>query len=177
MPLDIGVGILLSLFVAHTFGFHATLFFLLIGIFFILLPDIDIIPIFQHTDYDHRSITHYPALYILLALLVYFSAGPVYAMLFVVCIVAHFLHDTIGIGWGIAWAWPFSNRKFLFPEKGRRQEYGFFMTWFPHEEEVMAKRWHDPHWAYTYYLRPNPIAYVEYSVLLLSILVLFVYFR
>jgi hypothetical protein len=177
MPLDIGVGALFSLLVSHLFGFHATIFFVLLGILFVLLPDVDIIPIFWRTEYDHRSFTHYPVIYIPPALLLYVLGGPVYGTLFVLCIFAHFIHDTIGIGWGVAWLWPFSKRKFLFPERSRRDQYGLFMTWLPEEEKGMAARWHDPHWIRTYYLRPNPIAYVEYGILFFSIITLIVYFK
>ncbi len=177
MPLDIGVGILLSLGVAHYFGIHASLLFIGLGILFALLPDIDILPFFWPTNYNHRSFMHYPLLYIPIALLVFYFFGTIYSTLFVLGVFSHMVHDTIGIGWGIAWLAPFSPRKFLFPEVGRRKQHGFFMTWLPQEEKVMANQYHDPTWVKTYYFTPNPIAYVEYGVLLVALGFLYMYLK
>lgn len=169
MPLDIGVGIVASLGVAHWFGVESTGLFIAVGIVFALLPDIDMLPIFWRTQYDHRSWLHYPVLYVALTAAVYVFFGSVYAALFAVCTLAHLVHDTIGIGWGVAWLGPFSKRKFLFPEKGRRRRYGFFMTWTPEEEVQMAGEFHNPAWVSHYYFRPNAIAFVEYGALLLAL--------
>lgn len=169
MPLDIGVGILAALGVAHWFGTEPTVFLIIIGVLCALLPDIDILPVFWRTHYDHRSWLHYPLLYVPLGVLVYMVFGSMYAALFVVCVLAHLVHDTIGIGWGVAWLGPFSKRKFLFPEKGRRQRHGFFMTWTPKEEAKMAEEFHDPQWVSHYYFRPNAIAFVEYGALILAL--------
>ena len=176
MPLDIGVGVLLSLLVSHLFGFEANWQFICAGILFSLLVDVDILPFLWPTNYNHRSFFHYPLLYVPVTFVVYFIFGPVWATLFGLSVLSHFIHDTIGIGWGVAWLAPFSLRKFLFPEKRRRSALGFFMTWLPEEEKTIATEYHDPHWVKTYYLRPNPIAYVEYGTLLISFVVLVLYF-
>lgn len=177
MPLDIASGILLSLLTAHWFGIHATLSLFAFGIGNALLPDIDnIVPFLSRVNYDHRSFFHWPLLYIPVAVIVYLMFGSLYATLFSLGILAHFIHDSIGIGWGVAWLAPFSHRKILFPEKDRRSEYGFFMTWLPEQEAAMATKYHDPDWVRTYYFRPNTLAYVEYTALLVSVLALAVYY-
>ncbi len=176
MPLDIGLGIVLSLLTAHWFEIQATAGLIVFGIASILLPDIDIIPALSRIHHDHRSFFHWPLIYIPLAVLVYLFLGPLYAMLFSLCIIAHFIHDSIGIGWGVAWLAPFSQRKILFPEKDRRAAYGFFMTWLPEEEAAMAVEYHDPNWVRTWYLRPNLLACIEYTALIASIFALFVYY-
>ena len=111
-----------------------------------------------------------------LAILVWFVCGAMYATLFSLCILAHLIHDSIGIGWGVAWLAPFSMRKILFPERGRRREYGWFMTWLLAEEAAMARKWHDPHWIKNWYFRPKFLTGVEYATLAVSIIMLFVYY-
>lgn len=176
MPLDIAVGIFLSLGVAHDFHFHASILLVLFGIGGALFPDIDnVIPLLERTTYDHRSFLHWPVLYVPFCI-VFWVLNPVYGKLFTLGVLWHLLHDTIGIGWGVAWLAPFSKRKFLFPEKGRRREYGFFMTWLPEQESAMATKWHDPHWLTTWYLRPNLLAFIEYTALFVSVLALVVYY-
>lgn len=175
MPLDIGVGVLLSLAVSAGFGIEPSALFIVAGVVFALLPDLDILPFLWPTAYNHRSFLHYPLSWVAPVTLVYLFVGPLWGTLFLLCVTSHFIHDTIGIGWGIAWLAPFSPRKFLFPEKGRRQQHGFFMTWLPEEEKEMASEHHDPYWVKTFYFRPNPIAYVEYGVLLIAILALWLY--
>lgn len=157
MPLDIGVGILLSLGVAEYFGVEATPLFILLGIACALLPDIDIITIPLLGKWYHRTHTHFPIVYIPLAVLAFVFLAPAYAVLFTLGVYAHLIHDTIGIGHGIAWLWPFSNRKFL----------------------VLAPK--DPiptnsNWVRHYYFRPNLLAYIEYGVLLISLIALTLHF-
>jgi hypothetical protein len=177
MPLDIASGIFLSLLTAEWFGVHVSAGFIFFGILSTLLPDIDMLSFLSRIGYDHRSFFHWPLMYIPIAIAVFFVCGTTYATLFSFCILAHFIHDSIGIGWGVGWLAPFSMRKILFPEKGRRQEYGWFMTWLPDEEGAMAVKYHDPHWIRTYYFRVNKIAIIEYGALILSIFILFVYYR
>lgn len=176
MPLDIGFGILFSLFIAHAFGVHASVWTIFTGVVFSLLPDIDILPIFWPNKYDHRSWMHWPIIWIIPIALWFFVFGPMWGALLLLCIVAHFIHDTIGIGWGVAWLAPFSKRKFLFPNATRRVKHGFFMTWLPEAEERMAGEYHDPHWVRTFYFRPNPVAYIEYGALLVAVAALCLYF-
>ena len=177
MPLDIALGIFLSLATAHVFGIDAGAGLIMFGILCALLPDIDMLPFLSRISYDHRSFFHWPLLYVPLAIMAWLLFGALYATLFSLCILAHFVHDSIGIGWGVAWLAPFSMRKILFPEKGRRGEYGFFMTWLPEEEAAMAAKWHDPQWIKHWYCRMRLLTLIEYAAFALSILLLFVYYR
>lgn len=173
MPLDIGVGILLSLGVAHWFSVPVTPLLVIVGILSTLAPDIDMFfPLLGNTKHNHRSFTHYPLTFVPIVVVAFLLLNQVYATLIALGIVAHFIHDTIGIGWGIKWAAPFSMRAYLLPNKSRRRDYGWFMSWLPQEESAMAEKYHDPHWIRTYYFRPNAIAYVEYGVLCISLFVL-----
>ena len=154
MPLDIGVGILLALGVAEYFSVEATPFFIVFGVAAVLLPDVDIITIPLFGKWHHRTHTHFPLTYIpLIALAFVFLLAP-YAVLFALAVLAHFIHDTLGLGFGIRWLWPFSQRRFLF----------------------LVPQDTGEHWVQQYYLRPNLIAYIEYGTLLVSLLTLFLYF-
>lgn len=177
MPLDIGVGILVALGVAHLSGVEATPALVIFGIAAALLPDIDILTLPFLGKWFHRTHTHFPITYVPLALLAYLVLDPVYATVFTICVFAHLVHDTFGIGWGIAWLWPFSGRKFLFfPSDGRGKEYGIWATWTPQEESRIQGRYENHSWVRHYYFRPNTLAYIEYGVLLVAVAALFAYF-
>lgn len=156
MPLDIGVGILLSLGVAEYFGVEVTPILVLCGIAAALLPDIDIITWPLLGKWYHRTHTHFPLTYIPVAVLAFAFLPVVYATLLTLGVLAHLIHDTVGIGHGIKWCWPFSQRSFLYLQP---------------KEPVPAGRT----WVSHYYLRPNLLAYVEYGVLLMSLTVLWLY--
>lgn len=174
MPLDIGVGILLSIGVAEAFGVPLTPWLVVFGIASALLPDIDIGTLLWG-KWKHRTVTHFPLAYVLPAMLVYVLAGPVYGTLFALGVLAHFIHDTFGIGWGIAWGYPFSTRKFLFfPGKEREPFMGRFASWLPEEEPALraaeaAMPGSGEHWMKRYYFRPNLLAYIEYGTLIIAL--------
>lgn len=175
MPLDIGVGILLSLGVAELFHVPATWGFILLGIACALLPDIDIVTML-FGSWKHRTHTHYPITYVPIAFLIFILFGPLYGLLFTFGVYAHLIHDTIGIGWGIAWLWPFSSRKFLFfPDGARRKTLGTFATWTPEEEPAIKEQGSNANWVRDFYFRPNLLAYIEYGTLLVALVVLFLY--
>lgn len=128
--------------------------------------------------YDHRIYTHYPLVWIPVALLVWIIFGPVIATLLSACVLMHLVHDTIGLGWGIAWLAPFSQRKFRFlsPTGGKNGGWEFFRTWVTNEEEQMEAVQYDPHWVRNYYLRPHIIGITEYAIFLVGLAALYFYF-
>ena len=168
MPLDIGVGILLSIVVANWYQVSLSPFFVLLGILAALAPDLDIVPLFWRTTYDHRSFPHYPIVQVVLTCMVYGLLGPMYATLYGLGVFIHLLHDSIGLGWGVMWFWPVSRRKFLFLPIARMKTYGYFMTWMREEERQLGADYHDPHWIRHYYFSSHPIAFIEYGVLLFA---------
>lgn len=180
MPLDIGVGILLSIGAAEWFGVPLTPWLVAFGIASALLPDIDIGTLLWG-GWRHRVATHFPLTYVLPAALIYAFAGPVYGSILALGVLAHFIHDTIGIGWGIAWGWPFSRRKFLvFPGKERELVMGRYASWLPEEEAALrtaanAASAGSGNWIKHYYFRPNRLAYIEYGTLLVAIAALWQY--
>ncbi len=177
MPLDIAIGIFISLFVTHAFSIHASALLVILGIGAALFPDLDnVIPQWRRAPYDHRNVLHWPLAYIPLSLVVFLVFGNMYGTLFSLGVLWHLVHDTVGIGWGVTWLAPFSMRKFMFPESGRRREYGWFMTWLPDEEAAMAAKWHDPHWLRNWYFTPNWLVFTECVALVCSIIALAAYY-
>jgi len=173
MPLDIGVGILLSLGVSALFGTHATWPIIVFGTCSTLLPDIDIATAL-FGKWKHRTATHYPLTYIPLVLLAGLLLGPFYAALFAAGVFAHFIHDTVGTGWGISWLWPITSRRFLFLPYGRRAEMGVFATWLPEQKPEWTH--HGPHtWVRTTYFRLSIVSIIEYAAFLIAAVALWRY--
>jgi hypothetical protein len=174
MPLDVGVGILFAIIVSHFLGMPLGLPFVVFGIASALLPDIDMLPFLWRTPYDHRSVLHAPIVYLPVSFVIYFLLDPLFAQLFVLCVYAHLIHDTVGLGWGIRWLWPFSTRHFLlFPEKGRSKKW--FMSWTDEDEKQWAPKPDTGEWVKKFYLRPNLIAYIEYGVCVAAVCILIFY--
>lgn len=179
MFLDIGAGILLSILVGTIFNIDISAFWIISGILFALLPDIDMVSYFIKTRIlkkpvdDHRSFTHYPIVYLPLIIATYFIVGAPYSVLFALCVYFHFIHDTLWLGWGISWFWPITSRKFkFFPDKHGKISSQFLMTWTKEEEEKLFKKYHNPNWIRDFYFRPNIVAYVEYSVFVIALILL-----
>lgn len=183
MFLDIGVGIMLSIGISWFFQTDLTLVLIFTGIFFALLPDIDFfIEFAKHGSVggkvirEHREIIHFPFFYAPFFVLLLVVFGVKWAILFGLCLLAHFLHDSIGIGWGIKWFWPFSQKSYkLFSEKDGRFSSRFFVSWDQKElTDVMADKG-DPDWIKNIYLRPSPIAIIEFLGFIVSLLALYLY--
>jgi hypothetical protein len=182
MFLDIGAGILFSILIGSIFDVHISSLWIFFGILSSLLPDIDMLMYFTNTKFlkkevkDHRSFTHFPIVYLPIGIFVYALFGIPTATLFYVTVYFHLIHDTFWLGWGVVWFWPYSSRKFkFFPDKDGKISSQFLLTWTKDEEHYIIKKYHNPHWVRDFYLRPNIVAYVEYSVFLVSILIFFLY--
>jgi membrane-bound metal-dependent hydrolase YbcI (DUF457 family) len=179
MPFDIGVGIFLAIYISHLFNEPLTLTLILLGIGAALLPDVDIMTMLWGR-WRHREITHYPVVYIPIVALVYLVFGAPYGTLLVLGVLIHLLHDTVGIGWGISWLWPLTNRRFLFlPAAGRMKVFGLFMSWLPKDQQKIDEEMNARNanlkedWITHYYLRPSLLGAIEYGMLVLSLLVLY----
>lgn len=160
MFMDIGFGILLSMGASQIFEVPLTPALLALGIISALLPDIDMLwfginRLLGSRQHDHRSFTHYPLLYMPAIGAVYALFGGLIASVVAAGVALHLIHDTIGLGHGIAWLAPFSYRKY----------------------RILPVPPGDGRWIRNYYLRPNLIAYLEYGTLLFAIACLYSYTR
>lgn len=179
MFLDIGIGILLAVFTTNIFDAGLSFYWVIFAIVFSLLPDIDVITyglrkcIVNKQMYNHRSLTHYPIIYLPITYSIYYFFGFNYSLLFFLCIYSHLIHDTFWLGWGISWLWPFSTKKFkLFPDRNGKISSQIVMLWDKEEEEELFTKYHNPNWIRDFYFRPNIVACVEYTVFIIAIIIL-----
>jgi hypothetical protein len=158
MFMDIGFGILLSVGASWLSEAPLTPALLALGIGSALLPDIDMLwfgigRLIGSRKADHRSFTHYPLLWVPAVGALYALFGGLVASIVAAGVALHLIHDTVGLGWGIAWLAPFSYKKYrLLP--------------------VPAG---DGRWIRAHYLRPGIIAYLEYGTLLAALACLYSY--
>lgn len=160
MFMDIGFGILLSIGASRFFDVPLTPALLALGLISALLPDIDMLwfginRLLGSRQQDHRSFTHYPLLYIPAIGALYALFGGLVASVVAAGAGLHLIHDTIGLGHGIAWLAPFSYRKY----------------------QILPVPPGDGRWIRNYYLRPNLIAYLEYGTLLVALACFYFYTR
>lgn len=183
MFLDIGVGILAAILVSKLFSITLTYWFVAGGIVFALLMDADFI---FHlwtggTSKDvhrHRDLLHYPIVYIPFgSSIAYFLGGNYWALLFAICSFVHFLHDSIGIGWGVQWLWPFRNDHYTFfyayqPPSRPPLPFQWVYIWKHDEIDKIEEKLGDHDWIKNIYLKWHPYAIVEFVVFLIALSVL-----
>jgi len=171
MFLDIGGGILLSFLVTWLFGININVNIIFLSVLFTLFPDVDLI--FR----KHRSITHYPIIYFLIIPFIFLLLGGFWTTLIFSGVMFHLLHDTFFLGWGIKWFWPFSNRSFkFFPDKNGKITSQILLSWDHKEEKEIRKEYGTKRWIKEFYLKPNIVSIIGYSVFVISLIFLFVYF-
>lgn len=177
MFLDIGVGIIAGILLGNYFGLGLGSLYILVGILISVLPDLDFIYYFlkrgkdkdRKEDYLHRDLIHYPLIYLPAGFLIFYIAGGVaWAWLFFVCSLLHFIHDSIGIGWGIKWLWPFSKNNFAFfyIYSGKKKG-GLKKLLFSFDKKELAKiasEHGDKDWVRNIYFKWHPIAIIELLV-------------
>jgi len=183
MFLDIGVGILIAILVSKIFALPLTLFLVFIGIVFSLLVDIDFIFHLKKggntkNAHRHRDILHHPLIYIPLGMLLLSFYSLAYSVLFGLILFIHFLHDSIGIGWGVQWLYPFSKNHYTFfyryqPKNKEKLPKKLLYVWKDNEIDMLAKKYGDEEWIKNIYLKWHPYAIVEFLVFVIAILTLY----
>jgi hypothetical protein len=184
MHADIGIGIILSIILTNLFGVELNAYYVIGGILFALLPDIDmvifVVPGLKKVFKGHRELTHVPLVYLPIVVIVLFIAGSLWAGLFMCGIVLHLLHDTLWLGRGIKWLWPFSDRSFKsFPDKGEHITRVPWISWKTEQEEF-DWRWSEghgtrKHWIPLFYFRPTVVSISEAAIFILSLIILYSY--
>ena len=178
MFLDIGFGILIALGAIELGGITPSLWLFVFSITVCLLPDFDV---FLHMRkgrdmggeaYSHRSHFHYPLVYIPLGTILISVISLPYGLIFFFGSLLHFVHDSIGIGWGVQWLAPFNKDHFAFfyhydiyrhdlPKK-------WIYRWSPEEVPVVADQYGDKDWIRNIYFKWHPYAIVEFLVFVLA---------
>ncbi len=155
-----------------------------VGILFSLAPDLDVFVelakrgrVGGRVQGHHRELTHFPLTFIPISAVIYYYFGPVWFWLFVFGIFFHFMHDSIGMGWGIKWWWPFSKKayKFFSEKNGRLSSKKLIVCWQPEELKKVIYTYGDDHWLRNFYIRLHPIAIFEFLFFIVSIAVLLYY--
>jgi len=186
MFLDVGIGILTTIYIGFLFKANLTVWLLVCGIIFSLLPDVDFIKYFYLKDkmegYKHRDALHLPILYLPIGtLIVYLFLGKVLALIFFVSSFLHFIHDSMFIGRGIKWLYPFSNNGYAFLYMySRKVKNGLWKPLFIFNEEkirLFDSEHGDADWFKNIYLKWHPFAVLEFTVLIVSLIILFLYVR
>ena len=188
MLLDFALGIFSAIFLGWMFNFNPGFWYFFAGSLMTILPDSDFVFYFfkrrkdkdKKNDHDHRDFIHYPLIYLPIgSLIFYLLGGEKWAMLFFLCSFLHFLHDSIALGWGIKWLYPFSKNNFaFFYLYSRKERRGLRKLMFSFNKEKLAHyvaEHGDDDWIKNIYYNWHPIAIVEFLIFILSLVVIFLY--
>jgi len=180
MLLDIGVGIFAAILFNHVFATPLTPLFLTAGILFALSPDIDFLFVGKHAfgvkAYQHRDLLHHPLIFIPAGMILVALFNWQWALLFGLTVALHFAHDSIGLGWGVQWLYPFSKNHYSFfyiyeSPKGKLPK-KLFYSWRHEDMDELEKNYGDKDWIKNIYLKFHPYAIVELLVFIAALIVL-----
>jgi hypothetical protein len=186
MFLDAGAGILSAFLLSRYLGFPASGIWYAAGVLFALLPDADYLfhllrgGSSRHA-HRHRELLHRPLPYLLIGTAALFPLGYTWSLIFAAASLLHFIHDSIGIGWGVQWLWPFRDQhySFLYIYKPRHRKEKLprklLYVWEHAALDELHARYGDEEWIRNIYLRWHPYAVVELAVFLISLIILFMY--
>ena len=165
MQADIGLGFLIAILTSAVFHFEPTLWFIVFCVLAALLPDIDFtVEFLKHGSVggkvirEHRELLHFPVTYIPIIFLVFLAAGPVWASALALGVVSHFIHDSIGVGWGIKWFWPVHKHHYkFFAKNDGSMAWRWLQKWKVEDMPAIAAMYGLEHWIRDIYLKPFPI--------------------
>lgn len=185
MLFDIGIGIIIGVLFHSTSDVFTLSTFVSVGILFSLLPDIDF-PIhflrggtFEN-EYKHRNLLHVPLLLWPIGSAVVYLINPILVPMFLVGTLIHFMHDSVGIGWGVRWFYPFSKTHYAFLYRVRTGTFTeipkqLVYAWTPEQVDEYAEVYHDEDWIRNIYFKWHPYAIAEAAVFVVAILYLINY--
>lgn len=184
MLLDLGTGLFSALVIAQWEHLTLTIGFVLAGAAFALLPDLDVLwsmtKLWKENAHEHRRIMHWPVVVLPAGAMVGLLWRPELVPLFVLAMSLHYLHDSIGIGWGIQWLYPFDDhyRVFFYQWDLARNGFPFraVYAWSPKEVEKLSRRFGNHDWIREIYWKCHPYALIELVVFIAAcVTVLFVF--
>lgn len=152
---------------------------------FSILPDLDgVVEFFKYRKMDagehgdHRDGLHYPLAWMIVGIVLIFI-NLFIGSLFTLCVLAHFLNDSWGTGWGIEWLWPLNDRTYKFFSRHDRADDVTFkqliVSWDKGGREHAAKYLATRNWLDDIYGRITLISSIEYSEFIFSLVVLALY--
>jgi hypothetical protein len=180
MPLDIGTGLVLGVLVEYLFHKNYGLLTPIVGVCFALAPDLDFIMHWMRhrtarNASHHREVLHVPLIYLPVGILLLLPFGVMWSFLFAATSLAHFIHDSIGIGWGVPWLYPFTDNSysFLYHLENNidkpRLPHRWLYIWPRKATDWLARRYGDPDWIKNIYLKPHPYAAIEYAIMVIGV--------
>jgi LexA-binding, inner membrane-associated putative hydrolase len=183
MPLDIGIGLILGVLLSSLTALNYKLC-LVIGIGACLLPDLDYVWKAIQTrrlpHSEHRDGLHYPLIVVPITGLLGALINPYVGLIIGFGTLLHFIHDSVGIGFGIKWLFPFNKNSYLFlfqiktPANASMPKQRLY-SWNDAERDEMIKKYAYDDWIRYVYFQYNPFGLFEYSFLLLGIVIAIVF--
>jgi hypothetical protein len=183
MPLDIGVGLLLGILLSGLTTINYGLC-LGIGVFASLLPDLDFI--WQYIKFkvvprtSHRDSLHYPVLFVPTVGIVGWLIQPYIGLIFALGALIHFMHDSIGVGFGVKWLFPVKKNSYLFLYQtglptNKDMPRKIIHSWNDHERQQASEKYRDPDWIKHIYFSVHPFGIFEYTVLVVGCIAAFLH--
>lgn len=184
MFLDIGVGILSAIGVSGLFQVEISFTIIIFSILFALLPDLDWLLYYPQRkdpkyDHEHRNLIHYPLIFLPVGgIILWLVGGTFWGVLFLIPALAHFVHDSIGAGWGVRWLFPFSKNNYSFfyihPEDKNRKR-NLVFTFNDKNLPGLVERYGDPNWFKNDYLNWRLIFGSEFKFFILAVITFLIY--
>lgn len=179
MPLDIGVGLMLGVLLSSltTLGYGWSL---AIGVSATLMPDLDYIWKAIRTkklpNSEHRDGLHYPLIIVPLAGIIGLVINPHVGLILALGTLIHFVHDSVGIGFGVKWLFPFKQNSYLFlfqikTPKNKNMPKQRLYSWSDKERSEMIRKYAYPNWITYVYLHPNVYGLFEYSIFAIGVVI------
>jgi hypothetical protein len=178
---DFGLGVCVAFVITFLFGVQFNASAILTGVLFAYAPDIDwafdqnfwkkgYVAAYAQNPYDHREGLHKPLLWFALISTWGLMMGGGVLPLIAFCAVAlHFLHDTVGTGWGVPWAWPITLRRFkLFAHANNDLGARLWVSWSHRELPEYITKYGRAEWQKHFYTSWNIVSVTEYLVTLLG---------
>jgi hypothetical protein len=145
-------GIIVTILCCYIFKTDLVWYYIIFGVSLSLLPDLDALPeLFKNgrvaahagNTHDHRDGLHYPLIVVPVSfVLPYFLNGPFWAFMIGFNIFLHFAIDSFGLGWGVKWLYPFTNKNYKFDF----QSTSLLKSWDPETLTEMIHHHGDPNW-------------------------------
>ena len=124
---------------------------------------------------DHRDGLHYPLLFIPIVGLLGYLVDPYIGLILSFGALIHFIHDSIGVGWGIKWLYPFDSKSYMFLYRAglptnKSMPKKILYSWTDSERKIAMDKYGDPNWINNIYFKPHVFGVLEYLMLITGIL-------
>lgn len=188
MLLDIALGILVAILWDAAEFYPLTAWSLASAVCFVLLPDTDTVVsvvervkigrgVTDQFSHEHRDVFHHPVPCIMFgsAAVAVITSSSAIVLMFATLSLLHFVHDSVGIGWGLRWGSPWSQTAY----KWFCDQDGNFAwkiaRWTPNEQRTVAEKRGDPNWMKNIYLRPSLVSVAETGTFIAALVLLWTY--